>query len=299
MSDNIKKIEYDGELPPRESEAIDRLLSETAAFDDSEVDYSAMLGRIKQKAAEEGILIMPKAKVKKKRPDLVKRIFAGFSAAAAIFVLGFAVLTATNVISPFAKTAPQQNAYAPDKHTGNEAALFTQTVLRTDFLPDTEKPTGGPSSSNDASKNTPIPVTEDPAVTEHSPAPTEFATKGGTSGYVSLPSMEAAPAKAEELVPDELPSCMQSRSDSKSLSAEAYGRDGARQYSYKCTVVENKDPGIPVGVAIYTNCEDGRLTYMWRITEGSCLEVVFEGFTMAEAKDLLYSLAEEAAQKDQ
>ena len=83
MDDKLRTIEFDTELSPEEEAAIDRLLTEAAEADDSEVDYPAMLARIKAAAKEEGIVIFPSRK--EKRARIVKRVFTGFAAVAAVF----------------------------------------------------------------------------------------------------------------------------------------------------------------------------------------------------------------------
>lgn len=87
MKDNIKELNLENELPPEESAAIDRLLSDFAEAENSEVDYASMLASIKAKARKENISVFPAAG---KKRGTARRVLTGVGAAAAVFVVGLA-----------------------------------------------------------------------------------------------------------------------------------------------------------------------------------------------------------------
>ncbi|MCR5808884.1 MAG: hypothetical protein K6G56_04920 [Clostridiales bacterium] len=304
MSDNIRKIEFENELSPEENARIDRLLSEVAEEDDAKVDYSAMLKAIKAKAAEEGILVFPKAAAKKKKRGALKRVFMGVSAAAAVFVLGFTALTAMNVIAPKAGFR-NQDAYAPEDnktvtesdHIQANRTACADFTIDPNLVKETSAATEAPAETAYVREATPVPAvpTDEPIIETAEPTviPTEFATKGGMSGYVAIPGFGEEPETADKLMPDEIPEFMEQKLDDIERKASAFGSDVEGEHIFECRVEENPDPGIPVGVAVYTDGYDGKLSYLWRITDELCLRVEFVGFDRKEAEDLLAGLAAE------
>ena len=302
MNDNVIKIDFEAELSPEESAAMDRLLASVSADDNSRVDYDGMLARIKAAASKEGIVIFPSAAGKKRR-GLIKRIALGAATAAAVFVVGLAaMLVLKTVLDDDASggTAADIDAYATKvpaaDHSSAEAA---EPVKLTKQPSDSVKITSAPAEEPDPVKN-PADDPVSPDQPELSPFPTEFPMRGGSAGYVELDPFADEPEAPSDLVPLDLPSCMNVApsyalsTDEPNLFAEAFGEDDGKEYSYNCTVVYDLDVDLEVGVAMYKYDEEsGHITYIWRITEEAFLIVDFDGFTVEEAQELLASLAEE------
>ena len=307
MNEDMIRNVPETELSPEEFEAIDRILAGVAAEDDSRVDYSGMLRRVKEKAREQGIVVFPAARAKK-RGGLVKRIALGAATAAAVFVVGLAaLLVLKTVLGDDAESpAADVDAYVSDKADSENAvkepvkntAVVTSRPLDGTKNPGTYNPPAAESTSEPA----------DPAFTllpDISPLPTEFPTKGGSAGYVELESFESDPSDSSDLVPADLPTCMnvmpprEALPTDSAISAEAYGEDAGKEYSYTCTVVYDLDVELGIGVAMYKYDEQtGHITYIWRISEEAFLVADFDGFTPEEAQELLASLTELSGRVD-
>ena len=300
MDDKLRTIEFDTELSPEEEAAIDRLLTEAAEADDSEVDYPAMLARIKAAAKEEGIVIFPSRK--EKRARIVKRVFTGFAAVAAVFILGFTVLTATKVITPFdgfsSKTAfddahqsPSGDVIVPGEHHGGK-----NDVGQNDHPSSTAYV---PSSTVDPVIVTPDPII-DPEVTpspdqsgmvvEPTPVPTEIAERGSLTGYVWLGTFLGDPADPMYLVPGELPDFMEAEQSDVELFVRAEGKSEEGYKFYSCRVLAEYEVELMIGAARYRANDTGSVHYLWRVTDYTFLEVELIGFDRAEAESLLISL---------
>ncbi|MBO4848580.1 MAG: hypothetical protein J5586_05460 [Clostridia bacterium] len=299
MSKKIKNLKPDIELSLEEDAYIDRLLSEAAEADDSEVDYAAMLGRIKAAAKEEGIVIFPSRKAKRAR--VMKRVFTGIAAVAAVFILGFTVLTATKILDPFAGLSLDKTA----NHKPN-ADEISGTITpgdyhgsQTAFVSDHPKNTG---SAPDFTYD-PVIVTPDPANTADStfepvetpevvptPVPDMFASRGGLTGYVWLGTFLGDPADSMLLVPKDLPEYMEVDISDVELCAKAEGisEEGVFR-SFNCRVLPELDDEMMIGAALFRMNDMGLLRYLWRVTDYSFLEVVFIGYTPEDAVSLLQS----------
>ena len=279
---------------------MDRLLASVSAEDNSRVDYDGMLKRIKAEAREEGIVVFPSAAARK-RKGLVKRLALGAATAAAVFVVGLAVMLVLRTVlgdDASGGISADVDAFASNAPAENHDSAVAETAKATRRPADSVKITGAPAETPDTVKK----PDEDPVsadTPELSPFPTEFPMRGGSAGYVELDPFADEPEAPSDLVPLDLPSCMNVApsyalsTDEPNLFAEAFGEDDGKAYSYNCTVVYDLDVDLEVGVAMYKYDEEsGHITYIWRITEEAYLVVDFDGFTVEEAQELLASLAE-------
>ena len=303
MNDKLLNNDFDSELSPAEAASIDRILRETAEFDDSSVDYDAMLNGLKARAKAEGIVVFPAARTKKKN-GLAKRLALGAATAAAVFVVGLSAMFVLNRIGSGASNSSPIEALVPDdaKQDGDKTVSNIVTAKAT-LGPKEDQPAATEAVRSGSESPISVVDTDAPEETlepDYSPFPTEFPTKGGSAGYVDLSSFDEEPAEPEDLVPVDLPTCMNLRQPSEhefgdpTLSAEAFGEADGQEYSYTCTVVYGLDVELEVGVAMYKYDEEsGHITYIWRISEDAYLMVDFDGFTLEDAELLLSSLTEE------
>lgn len=301
MNEELFKNDFDTELSPEESAAIDRILAGISAEDDRRVDYDGMLRRIKAAAGSEGIVVFPSDRAKK-RKGLVKRLALGAATAAAVFVVGLAAMLVLRTVLDDDAEAPVvgTEAYFSEKPVkdAHDSTPVKHTAKATSAPKDNTKVTNAPA----APVTEPTSAPEEPSLSvlpDLSPFPTEFPMRGGSAGYVELESFETAPEDAADLVPADLPPCMNVMPVDDpllpvpNLSAEAAGADGGNEYTYTCTVVSDLDVELEVGVAMYKYDEEsGHITYIWRITDEAYLVADFDGFSLEQAQELLTSLAE-------
>lgn len=284
MKDNIKELNFESELSPEESAAIDRILSDCAEAENSEVDYASMLASIKARARKERISVFAPAKKK----NTAKRVFTGIGAAAAVFVVGlaaFAVIRALPFPGASGKYASADHAPQGDK--------VVETAEIGNVLPDPGKTVPGvtaeakdPGAAVIATPD-PEPVnTEDAA----DALPTLCPIKGGIVGYVRLTDFLSEPTCSAQLVPDMLPEFMEFKLGEAELFAAAYGMEDEVKYSYSCRVAEAPEEEFDIGIARFIELESGSLTYLWHVCEGVYLEVEFAGFDRAAAEEMLYSI---------
>ena len=300
MNDEMFNNDIDYELSPEEASAIDRILYETAKYEDGKVDYSAMLRDIKARAKKEGIVIFPSQRTKK-RAALARRIAAGVATAAAVFVLGFAVMSVVNNAKAGGKVS------ISDQIAANEPAV-TQTgdkIVNTAKAPTKTTEVPVQSNSDVAETFTSAPVMTKEPVSEHSdmpvftpepeisPFPSEFPMRGGTIGYIELDAMDGVLTSDNAPVPEGLPECMSiKRINGVELGAYAAGEQDGKAYSYTCIVLHDVESDLSIGVARYKLTEDSdKVSYLWRISEDTYLDIEFTGFDKAEADEFLISLA--------
>ena len=300
MSEQPYNIDRDLELSPAETAEIDRILSETAALDDAGVDYGAILKGVKAKAKAEGIVIFPSAKAKKRR-DLAKRLALGAATAAAVFVVGLSALFVLRQLGDDEYINGQVDALASEKADDKTASNVTH--VKTTLAPRSESNATEEPDKRGESGDPMNHIADTAEATEEPdrPLPTEFATKGGSAGYVDLDKFREDPAAPDDLVPVELPSCMNViRAEDpvfgpREISVEASGEADGKEYSYSCKVVHDLDVDVEVGIAMYKfDEESGHITYIWRISEDSFLVADFDGFDKEAADELLQSLVGEA-----
>lgn len=289
------------ELTPEEEAAIDRILREHANAENDGIDYAAIHDAILRKAREEGISVFAKpAKPAEKggkagnneKPERkaawVRYALTGLAAAAAVFVIGFAMFTIL------------RDAFGTEKRSGQTA-----------YTPDDGRPADGvvssaePAVRTEGIKGTSTPgiATFDPAVETHStdtipeptPIPTEYPVRGGVGGYVELASFTAEPADSTWLIPAELPEYMPYVCSETELFVTAAGKSEEGVSRYECRILRADDSlanaSLGIGCASYqTNEFSGTVKYLWRVTEESWLSVEFAGFDREQAEEILLSL---------
>lgn len=286
MKDNIKELDIENELSPEGSEAIDRLLSDFARSENSEVDYGSMLASIKSKARSEGISVF--APVKKRR-NTVKRVLTGVGAAAAVFVIGLAAFAVIRTL-PF----PGMNSHSAALEPGGAGDKVVESgdSSHGNVLPDpgktgvdTKTETKDPSGVAE-----PVSTAMPDFIDDEAPLPTIVPIRGGIMGYVRLTDFLADPVYSAQLVPDFLPEFMELKLGEAELYASAYGVEDKTEYLYTCRVVEAPEEGFDIGVARFTEKETGELTYLWHVSEDVYIEVEFTGFDREAAEELLLSI---------
>lgn len=288
MKDNIKELNLENELPLEESAAIDRLLSDFAEAENSEVDYASMLASIKAKARKENISVFPAAG---KKRGTARRVLTGVGAAAAVFVVGlaaFAVIRALPFPGTNGKTA------AGDIISQSDKVIETEQPSGNNVLPDPGKTNPGEKTGkNDSSSPAEPANTAEPVNSEDVSEilPTMFPVKGGLAGFVKLTRFIAAPSCSAQLVPDLLPEFMEFKLSEAEIFASAYGADENVEYSYSCRVIDEADTELDVGVARFIETDGNCLNYLWRVNEELYLEVNFQGFSREAAEELLLSIA--------
>ena len=286
MKDNIKELDLENELSPEGSGAIDRLLSDFAESENSEVDYGAMLASIKSKARSEGISVF--APVKKRR-STVKRVLTGVGAAAAVFVIGLAAFAVLKAL-PFPGSSGQY-ASAETPREGDKV-VETGNTGTSNVLPDPDKTNADTKTETKDPGEAAQPVaTEEPINNDDiAPLPTVYPIKGGVVGFVRLTDFVSDPILSAQLVPDLLPEFMDFKLGEAELYAAAYGVEDKNEYSYYCRVIDAPEEELDIGVARFTESENGRLEYVWRVSEEVYLSVEFLGFDRQEAAEMLLSL---------
>lgn len=280
-----EEMELDTELSPEEEAALDRFMRETAEKDSADIDFDGLHTRILEAAKKEGIVVFPK-RAKSSRDSFIRRMLPGAAAAAAVFVVGLAVLAILNRL-PKSGTPNGQTAYA-DTPTGGDKVVFTDAPRMTEsmLLPtNIAEPTALviPTESFDIDNSTKAP--------EITALPTEYPVKGGTAGYTVLASFTQDPVSSLELLPDGYSDRFKKVvAEEDALSASATGEDEDGLVFYSCRVTD-VDDSIAVGVARYTLNEAGLLRFVWRVTEDCCLDIIVEGFDRPAAEELLLTLA--------
>lgn len=302
MSKNIKTIEYETAGEPfditdlgvsqQDIQAADRLLASVADEDNSRVDYSAMLRRIKAEAMEQGLAAAAAKKpasTAEKRRARTKRILRGVASAAAVFVLGLGVF---GVIKAFNGPADDHRGdISADNQPVNEAtAIATQALSSTEpanVISVTPAPaTDVPSATKDTSPAAPTAQPEP----DYTPLPTEFAIRGGVKGYTYIKGF-ASPDSSEGLIPPAMPEDLTVELYQDEVGYYAYGKteEGVyRMVMCRLAPVQESDD-LPEGVAIYTIKDLGTVAFVWRVNENDLMYVEFEGFDYAEAEELLLS----------
>lgn len=332
MNNTEFENELNFELSPEENDFVDRLLRETAEFEDEKVDYEGMLRAIKAEAKKEGIVIFPAAK--KQRRASVRKVIAGLSTAAAVLAMGLAVLAIvkTNVkktdISPEAMKGdvteaailPTSNADAvspselSSDHEPSENAYSTRNPELTS-VPATEEP--APSalpvvSGSSLPDNSPLPTAayngegkKDPPSDEIT-MPTGFPTRGGYVDYSLIAAFYAEPESTDQLIPEALPEDMPAKESPDELmvyAASPAAKDETVRF-YSCRVTDERDDDLEVGVARCAVNNDGSIRMLWHASEETWLLVEFGGIELEYAEQLLttlplccspYSLEEEPA----
>ena len=283
MNDKMKETEY--ELSPEEEAFIDRALRETADADTAEVDSEAIYDAIMKRARGEGISVFAKPAKKK---SSYKRVWTGFAAAAAVFVVGLAVIAVlkNGFGFVFDKSAEPNSETDPREHT---VAVNTDKP-KTDVMSTAPVMTLKP--SQDVSLFTPGPTENIAVIPSNSPIPTEYPTKGGGwVGYTILNAFSEDPANAEDLIPASLPDFMLTKPSQTELSVMSYYKNEyGEEWSYTCAASEVSDVQLGVGAARFTVNSDGSLRFVWRVTETCWLDAGFTGFEFDEAWDILLTL---------
>ena len=295
MSKAVKNITYTAEdevfdpmefgVTDADVASADRLLASVADDMDKQVDYASMLRRIKADAMEQGLAAaaarMPDELKKRRR---AKRILRYAASVAAAFVLGLGVLGVVKAV-----TGP---ANVPDdSRTGDVTADSrpARTAAATEAVPATEV-----ANAVDETPAAVVPTQADyPAETrepvDYTPLPTEFAVKGGRSGYTYIKGFET-PASSEELIPPAIPSFMAVEPFENELGYYAYGKsETGKPYSIDCRLSAAQEQDLPIGAVLYTLHDSGRVSYIWRIDEQSIMHIDFEGFDYSEAEEMLLS----------
>lgn len=313
MNDKMFEDELLKELSPGESEAIDRIMMSAAQEADAEVDYEGMLRRIKKAAAEEGIAVFPGAKERRRRAEkagrersgrsrIVSSLLMGAGAAAAVFAVGFAVLSMLGRFAPKA-ASPSANIDAPDKREVTnapiEAAEKTESGLSLRSEPNAEAtvcslaPTAAPEPT--AAPTQEAVVTKMPDITS-SPdysavVPTIYPTKGGTAGIADLNSFVTDPAILEQLIPL-LPEYMPAKTspEESAVYAQGFDPESAVTRGYTCRIIDCSDEELPIGFARFSDNGEGLIRYVWRVTELTCLDIELSGFDLTEAEELLATM---------
>lgn len=292
----MNKNEYENDmtrvLTPEEDAYIDRMLRETADFDDSRVDYDAILEGVRRKAAAEGIAIFPAKKkpAERKRSRVIRGILSGFGAAAAVFLVGiatFALLDGTRMKA----NAPSANHDGePHEHTASictkEPEISDAPVLQPTFDAVTEAPseTDGITSEPDPTLLPTFAPADPVVITE---LPTREPTKGDTVTVIAIAAPDGKPETASDLIPQELPDAMTVEESGSRLEVTAEGEDGA---FYRCRAVEEAPADIKIGELRCSENYKGVLNYVWRIDEDTCLEFEFRSFTRETAEELIRSI---------
>ena len=312
MNDKLFEDEMMNELSPEESAAIDRIMMSVAGEEDAEVDYDGMLRRIKKAAAAEGISVFPSAKSREKKrgrregrkgaSDLVRTLLIGAGTAAAVFAVGFALLS---VLGKYGMKSEAPSAHVDDMRNEQAASPAESIASSTgiisedkntpiaSFASSTEQPTNAPEITPEPTQEyviTEMPViTADPGFNEI--IPTSYPTKGGTAGVADLTAFVTDPAILEQLIPA-LPEYMQAKAvpEENAVYANGYDYETGRDRSYTCRMIEDADAELPIGYARFADNEEGLVHYIWRVTELTYLDIELSGFTRAEAEELLATL---------
>lgn len=290
----MNKNEYENnmirELSPEEEANIDRLLRDTAAFDDSKVDYDRILSGIRRKAKAEGIAIFPAAKKsdKKKNGRIVRGILSGFGAAAAVFVVGIATFT---LLTGLGKQSLAPSAYDNQKSTREEqtesAATFAPITPDHHSASDVEIVTQAPvepASRTEVPEPTLLqtfaPI--DPVIISQRPTESPAACDDVT--YIEIAVPDGSPASAGDLIPAALPEGMTVEESETELEVAARSEDGLY---YSCRALLETPADLDTGELRCSESDGAKLEYLWRIGESSCLEFEFIGFTREEAETLI------------
>ncbi len=290
MNKDYMENEIFSPLTPEEERAIDRILSSAADAEDREVDYSAIYRRVRARASKQGLSVFSPARKKKRS---LRRVFTGVAAAAAMLVVGlgaYGVLKSGLLPAVFEKSADkgEHTAVANTEMRGGSSSASASTA---------------PAATVCATQSSPFtlvtepPATEIPAATLEpvTPEPTEYVDPTLAFGYVELGAFDSDPEAAGELVPDLLPDPgevkeLPSVSD-QPLEAHVMGILNGEEYNYTCAVMPEVDEELEVGFARYEQTPDGELTYIWRVTEDTCLRVSLTSFDREGAERLLSKLA--------
>ncbi len=283
MNKDINEIEY--ELSPEEEAFIDRALRETADAANRDVDFGAIHDSILKKARGEGISVFAKPAGKK---SSARRVWTGVAAAAAVFVVGLAVIAVlkNGFGFVFDKQSPSVSGDEPNEHT---VAVSTDKPGRKGGV-NTDLATALPTQS--AAVITPKPTENVDVLPTSSPVPDEYPTRdGGWIGYTILNTFTTAPAGAEDLIPEALPDFMLTKASPTELSVKSYYMsEYGEEWIYTCTASELGDTRLGVGAARFTVDPDGSVRFVWRVTETCWLDASFKGFEFDEAWDILLTL---------
>ena len=303
MNDEMNRFLY--ELTPEEEAAVDRIITDAANEADFDVDYASIYRAVKARAAEEGLVVFPRAerraekaarKARKKNKTL-RRVLTGLTAAAAALVIGFGVYGILNGnILPGAldaKDAPgEQTAIVEttEKMRGGSSSAPTQETF-------TEEPAVTQEPVKATQMNV-IPVTQTPVQpTEEviTPEPTEYLADDFEMGFVDLGAFDTTPEDMLELVPGLLPDQEQMSGTAGSidepLQVNIVGTVDGEGYDYTCEVLPEVDEELEVGVARWEQTAEGALTYIWRVTEDTCLKINLTAFDREGAEMLLSRFA--------
>lgn len=287
MSEEKMEIEY--ELTPEEEALIDRALRDAANAENDKVDFDAIHDAILKKARDEGIVVFSKPRAQKadRKKSSAWRLWTGFAAAAAVFVVGLAVIAVLkngfgflfeNESGSVSEDQPREhtavvNTKAP--HKGNDGPSAITTAKPTESI----------------AVFTPRPTENAQAQPTNSPIPTEYPMKGGWVGYTILNTFTEDPVSAEDLVPEALPEFMLTKCSGTELYATSYYKsDDGEVWSYSCRASELGDTRLGVGAARFTVNSDGSLHFVWRVTETCWLDAEFSGFEFDDAWDILLTL---------
>ena len=298
----------------REEAAVSRVIKAAAEFDDSKVDYEAMLRGIKARAAEEGLVIFPAQKAQSKQSEKAKkriglrRVLAGVATAAAVFALGLGTLSVIKGFNNSAPSAPdireEQQAYndqpAESGKKGGDTVVVT-AIPSSAPVSDTKSP-AQPTQPQESCTAEPAP-TEEP-LPEETAFPTEFTMGNGLVGFIELGSFDSVPENVEDLLPELLPTFMEvadptvTEQDEEPFAARAMGtNEEGKDYYYTCLVEETPDEELAIGVARYELSEGGQLSYLWRVTKDTCLRINLSAFEKTTADMMLSMLAVENNQR--
>ena len=271
-------------VSPADIEAADRLIADVAEKDDAEVDYEAMLRRIKAAAMEQGLAAKLNAGKKKAR---TRRILRWAASAAAVLVAGLGVLGMVKMMEGARKGAydGMGDTAAYNEPEATEAVSATEDVKSV--------PTAGPAVTEAAV--TPVPTAEPAAPTEvnvfvpASPLPPEIPIRGGVRGYTYIEGF-TAPFTSGGLYFDRLPDYMSVEPYEGYLGYIARGVDEEGCFRYiDCHLADASSSDLEPGVAIYTIKDHGGISFVWRIDEDYCMYIDFDGFTYSEAEAILLS----------
>ena len=280
-----KKIaDIDIKLTPEEEAAIDRALSETAKAETSEVDFDAIHDAILKKARAEGVVVFAKPKKKERTPGRAKRIIAAVSAAAAVFIVGFAAFAVLR--NGFGYFENMQSASADDNPKRGDAVVSTdapnkQGEIAAPTFFATELPVYPTAQATEAIDVHPV----------GTPIPTEYAMKDGSLvGYIAINCFTVEPPDSVYLIPELMPEFVELTAFDASIAVSGFGKDFERTITYKCRVTADEDLSLGVGWARYKLGNEGEIELLWRVTEDCWLSVNVSGFKLEETVELLKSI---------
>ena len=319
MNNDEYELDMMKSLSPEEEAAIDRILAETAAADDAEVDYAAILDGVRAKARAEGIAIFSPAAKKPVRKKLAvwAKVLSGIAAAAAVFVVSFFAVNSLLGTQKAPSSADQQahNIFDSDKKGGPSYSAEDSQTLSPHAVADdtinTFSPAARGSSAPAETQNGVIPsptediaavVTEapdptpsfepiDPVIRTATEIPTELPVKGGVEGYFLIEAPDGELSRSDELIPAGLPAFMERVIYDGMPRVYARGVEDGKVYAYSCMAVSDIESDLGVGAARYRASLSGEISYLWRIGESSYLLIDTEGFTREEGDELLRSIS--------